>query len=379
MRASPHFTAPREGRSSAGKRVANRFARDDAYASSESTRRTPFAFFSSYASSSDATRVSSLSHSDTPTGSPRFSSDSDASAFPTNCATSTAFLTCFTGTVPGPLTSYHAAPASHPALYPPSALSSLTPLSRAMRNNGLYSWHPCTNDAPRSTFVTGSVMVLEGVVVFFPVPEKGIEESMGSIASSTATTRSGRVSVKTLPPTRSRASRTITSTPALRSTRAALRPAGPAPMTTTRGTRPVVHAVFGRSRGTVFSGSANGGTAARVVFFVAVSAAVSSFRLFFDFAASSFRGRAVRFAAFIFTEGVRTRALFGSCLVWFVLFSPRPCPRLSSRARGERAFALLAFPRFAFLNTLAAAEDDVRNTLLSTSASSASVEPCRRR
>ena len=275
MRASPHFTAPREGRSNAGKRVANRFARDDAYASSESTRRTPFAFFSSSSKSSDATRVSSLSHSDTTTRSPsRFSSDSDASAFPTNCATSTAFLTCFAGTVPGPLTSYHAAPVSHPALYPPSALSSLTPLSRAMRNNGLYSWHPCTNDAPRSTFVAGSVMVFVGVVVFFPVlSEKPEEESMGSIGSSTATTRSGRVSVKTLPPTRSRASRTITSTPALRSTRAALRPAGPAPTTTTRGTRPVVHAVFGRSRVTVLiNGSANGGTAARVVFFSFVSA-----------------------------------------------------------------------------------------------------------
>ena len=273
MRASPHFTAPREDRSNAGKRVANRFARDDAYASSESTRRTPFAFFSSSSKSSDAIiRVSS--HSDTPTRSPRFSSDADASAFPTNCATSTAFLTCFAGTVPGPLTSYHAAPVSHPALYPPSALSSLTPLSRAMRNNGLYSWHPCTNDAPRSTFVAGSVMVFVGVVVFFPVlSEKPEEESMGSIGSSTATTRSGRVSVKTLPPTRSRASRTITSTPALRSTRAALRPAGPAPTTTTRGTRPVVHAVFGRSRVTVLiNGSANGGTAARVVFFSFVSA-----------------------------------------------------------------------------------------------------------
>ena len=221
-------------------------------------------------------------------------------------------------------------------------------------------------------------MVFVGVVVFFPVlSEKPEEESMGSIGSSTATTRSGRVSVKTLPPTRSRASRTITSTPALRSTRAALRPAGPAPTTTTRGTRPVVHAVFGRSRVTVFSGPANGGTK-RVVFFVSVFSAVSSFRFFFDFASSSFRGRAVRFAAFTF-PGVRTRALFGSCLVWFVRFSPRPAPRASSRARGDCAFALLAFPRFAFLNTLAAAEDDVRNTLLSTSASSASVEPCRRR
>ena len=180
MRASPHFTAPREDRSNAGKRVANRFARDDAYASSESTRRTPFAFFSSSSKSSDAIiRVSS--HSDTPTRSPRFSSDADASAFPTNCATSTAFRTCFAGTVPGPLTSYHAAPVSHPALYPPSALSSLTPLSRAMRNNGLYSWHPCTNDAPRSTFVAGSVMVFVVVsAVFFRSPEKEEESNIGS-------------------------------------------------------------------------------------------------------------------------------------------------------------------------------------------------------
>ena len=66
-----------------------------------------------------------------------------------------AFVTCFAGTAPGARVSYHVACFSHPTLYPPSALSRRAPDSRAIWNRGLYSWHPCTNDAPRSIVVAG--------------------------------------------------------------------------------------------------------------------------------------------------------------------------------------------------------------------------------
>mmetsp|Transcript_13816 Transcript_13816/g.55960 ORF Transcript_13816/g.55960 Transcript_13816/m.55960 type:complete len:215 (+) Transcript_13816:3296-3940(+) len=79
-----------------------------------------------------------------------------------------------------------------------------------MTYTGLYLWHPCTKDAPRSSLVSGRL----------------------------CSGRAGSEAVCTLPPIRSRPSSTVTSMPILISARAELRPAGPAPMTTTLGVLP---------------------------------------------------------------------------------------------------------------------------------------------
>jgi hypothetical protein len=68
----------------------------------------------------------------------------------TICASAKAFRTLFRETSPSPITSYHGASLSHPALYPPSEVSSFRFNEFAMRNNGLSSWHPCTKEAPKS-------------------------------------------------------------------------------------------------------------------------------------------------------------------------------------------------------------------------------------
>mmetsp|Transcript_4381 Transcript_4381/g.16219 ORF Transcript_4381/g.16219 Transcript_4381/m.16219 type:complete len:240 (-) Transcript_4381:356-1075(-) len=131
----------------------------------------------------------------------------------TICASAKAFRTLFRETSPSPVTSYHGASLSHPALYPPSEVSSFRFNEFAMRNNGLSSWHPCTKEAPKSIFTASR---------FLP---------------GTA----GNDSVCTRPPTRLRASKTVTVTPLFRNTRAADKPAGPPPTTTHQGARPVVH------------------------------------------------------------------------------------------------------------------------------------------
>ena len=168
---------------------------------------------------------------------------SDASA-PTVCATSMAFVTCFAGTAPGARVSYHVACFSHPTLYPPSALSRRAP-TRAPSGTG-----GCTRGTRARTTRRGRSSSRARRIVdrrpyrpclflrddAFPSPRS--RRARG--ASPCARARR-----------RSRASSTVTSTPAFLSTRAALRPAGPAPTTTTRGARPVIHAGRGRSRASV--------------------------------------------------------------------------------------------------------------------------------